>query len=597
MSREFADGQIVPGTRYRVLGHLGSGGMGSVYLVEHTELGKQFVLKALFRELAGRKDLVARLRQEWRSLARLNHANIVNVTDAGTSDNGVPFYVMERVEGETLADLLKREHALGVPRAVGIAAAVLDGLSAAHEIGIVHRDVKPPNIFVVSGGGVRLLDFAVAKLADQSSEVITARGVAIGTPRYMSPEQAKGQPVDARADLYAVGLVLFESIAGQGPFDDARDANDLLLSHLSKAVPRLSQFHRGVSPELDDIVMGLLSKDPAARPASAREVATSLRVLLKRASHLPSTSGATPEAGYQAPTAHAITALPSTRRDGVAGRGSVEPEPPTVEAPLGADGVARRSQPPVGSTTTVIGTPVLAANTTLSASAPTKSGMEWAKDGFQTVAASSDIPLGLNDTLVASAPPSAIQSGPLHADRTLPIDGPIAPPPNEAPTRTSVPAAQLAPPAAVARSMPNVSPLPSAFVETPPPYMSATPAPSVRAPRTNLLPIALAALAVLILIGGVGAFAALRRGSPPPRAAAATSSIEVLPAPVAPAPPPAPEPSPSAAAAPPPVAHSVAKPAPAEAPPAPKAKALVEKPKEKPAAARPKPAELPGSGL
>ncbi len=628
MSREFADGQIVPGTRYRVLGHLGSGGMGSVYLVEHTELGKQFVLKALFRELAGRKDLVARLRQEWRSLARLNHANIVNVTDAGTSESGVPFYVMERVEGETLADLLKREHALGVPRAVGIAAAVLDGLSAAHEIGIVHRDVKPPNIFVVAGGGVRLLDFGVAKLADQSSEVITARGVAIGTPRYMSPEQAKGQPVDARADLYAVGLVLFESISGQGPFDDARDANDLLLSHLSKAVPRLSQFHRGVSPDLDDIVMSLLAKDPAARPASAHDVAVSLRAVLKRAARVPSTSGVTPEAGYQAQTAQAITALPSTRPDGVAGRGPDEPEPPTVQAPLGADGVARRSQPPVGSTTTVIGTPVLAANTTLSASAPTTSGMAWAKDGFQTVAASSDIPLGLNDTLVASAPPSAIHAAPPSHERTLPIDGPVMPPPNEAPTRTSVPAAELVGPALAARSMPDVSPLPRAFVETPPPYMSATPPPSVRSPRSNLLPVALAALAVLILIGGVGAFAALRRASPVATPAAqgvepssttlaAANATAVAPPPAveAPAAPaePAPDPAVPAATAPAvptPAPEAPAKPAPAPAAAAPvakaapsapasaqKAKAAPEKPKEKPTAAKPKPAELPASGL
>src|SRR5512140_2822206 len=100
MSREFTDGQIVPGTRYRVLGHLGSGGMGSVYLVEHTELGKRFVLKALFKDLATRKDLVGRLRQEWRALGRLDHPNIVNVTDAGTTDDNQPYYVMERVEGE-----------------------------------------------------------------------------------------------------------------------------------------------------------------------------------------------------------------------------------------------------------------------------------------------------------------------------------------------------------------------------------------------------------------------------------------------------------------------------------------------------------------
>ena len=674
MSREFTDGQIVPGTRYRVLGHLGSGGMGSVYLVEHTELGKEFVLKALFRELAGRKDLVARLRQEWRSLARLNHPNIVNVTDAGTSDNGAPFYVMERVAGETLGQLLEREHALSVPRAIGIAAAVLDGLSAAHEIGIVHRDVKPPNIFVVVGGGVRLLDFGVAKLADQSAEVITARGVAIGTPRYMSPEQARGQAVDARTDLYAVGLVLFESIAGEGPFDAARDANELLIAHLSKPVPRLSSFHRGVSAELDDIVMSLLAKDPNARPKTARDVAATLRGLIRRSAHLPSISGSTPHAGYQAPTVNAITALPPTRPegaarnsepptinaplglDGVARRNSEPPtinaplgldgagrksESPTINAPLGLDGVARRSNPPPGATTTVIGTPVLAGGTTLSASAPTRPGMDWAKDGFQTVAASSDGLLGVEDTLVASAPPSAIQALPLGADHTLPIDSPVALAPNEALTRTSIPVAALVRPPSAGWSTPDPSPLPYGFVETPPPFMSATPEPPARAAAASRLPFVLAGLAMLILVAGVGAFLSLRPAPIVPGVAAG-SDVEGMPAasiPVGPAAEPAPkaaEPAPTAAEPAPKAAEpapkaaepapkaaepapKAAEPAPKAAGPAPKAAGPVapipvapaakaqpstqkiqktpQKPQGKPVASKPTPAQLPGSGL
>ena len=599
MSREFADGQIVPGTRYRVLGHLGSGGMGSVYLVEHTELGKPFVLKALFRELAGRKDLVARLRQEWRALARLNHANIVNVTDAGQSDNGVPFYVMERVEGETLSDLLKREHALGIPRAIGIAAAVLEGLSAAHEIGIVHRDVKPPNIFVVTGGGVKILDFGIAKLADQSAEVITARGVAIGTPRYMSPEQAKGQTVDARADLYAVGLVLFECIAGEGPYDDARDANELLLAHLSKPVPRLSSFHRGVSAELDEIVMALLAKDPGARPSNAKQAAAALRALIKRSARLPSTSGVTPEAGYQDVTQGNLTELPPTRPDGVAGRAS---EPPTLQAPL----AARRSSPPAASTTLIGGTALTGA-TTLSATADTKTGMEWAKDGFQTVAAESNVVLGVENTLVASAPPSALASAPARDDHTLPIDGPATPPPNEAPTRTSVPAAELSPPRPVARSMPDVPPLPAfGFAETPPPFASATPAPSSRTPAPpSRAPIYLGLLAAVILVGGLGAFAAMKVRSRAATAATPTvepvEPVEATPTP-APAPAPAPtltpspspSPSPSLALAP---APTLA-PAPVLSPtPAPVSKPKAEKPREKRAEPRPVTQKLPASGL
>ena len=136
--------------RYRVARLIGAGGMGRVYEVEHIELGKRFVLKALLRELSRRDDLVARIRNEWRALARLEHPNIVNVTDAGTSDNGVPFYVMERLEGETLAALLHRQRRLLPQHALAIAAGILEGLHAAHQIGVVHRDVKPPNIFLTT---------------------------------------------------------------------------------------------------------------------------------------------------------------------------------------------------------------------------------------------------------------------------------------------------------------------------------------------------------------------------------------------------------------------------------------------------------------
>ncbi len=154
------------------------------------------------------------------------------------------------MDGDTLAGHLKHKRRLHVLEAVAIAASVLDALSAAHDIGIIHRDVKPANIFLVSGGGVKLLDFGVAKIADASS-VVTARGLAVGTPRYMSPEQARGERVDGRSDVYASGLILFEMIAGIGPFDDARDANELLLAHLAREAPPLSSLVMGVSPETE----------------------------------------------------------------------------------------------------------------------------------------------------------------------------------------------------------------------------------------------------------------------------------------------------------------------------------------------------------
>lgn len=295
--REFQDGELIAGTRYRVLRLIGVGGMGSVYEVEHVELGKRFVLKALLRELSRREDLVQRMRNEWRALARLQHDNIVNVTDAGTSGSGVPFYVMERLEGDTLAALLRQKRRLHVLEAVHIAASVLEALSAAHEIGIIHRDVKPANVFIVQGGLVKLLDFGIAKIADATS-VVTARGLAVGTPRYMSPEQARGDRVDGRSDLYGAALLLFEMIAGVGPFDDARDSNELLLAHMAREAPPLSSLVMGVSPELERLLAGMLAKDCRQRPATARIAAERLREFAVRQRSAPATDAPTAEAGY-----------------------------------------------------------------------------------------------------------------------------------------------------------------------------------------------------------------------------------------------------------------------------------------------------------
>ena len=316
-SREFQDGELIAGTRYRVIRLIGVGGMGSVYEVEHIELGKRFVLKSLLRELARREDLAQRLRNEWRALARLQHPNIVNVTDAGTSNNGIPFYVMERLDGDTLAGVLRQKRRLHVLEAVHITAAVLDALSAAHDIGIIHRDVKPANVFLVTGGGVKLLDFGIAKINDVTS-VVTARGIAVGTPRYMSPEQARGERVDGRSDLYAAALILFEMVAGVGPFDDVRDANELLLAHLARDVPSLSALVMGVSPELERIVARMLAKDCRERPAHARDGAQLLRDFAASQRITPATDAPTGRANYGAATlAAAQRSTPNPIHDSV----------------------------------------------------------------------------------------------------------------------------------------------------------------------------------------------------------------------------------------------------------------------------------------
>lgn len=331
-NREFLDGEVVPGTRYRVLRLLGAGGMGCVYEVEHQELGKRFVLKSLLRELADRQDLVARLRNEWRALAQLEHPNIVSVTDAGTSSSGVPFFVMERLDGETLGDRLKRapRHRLPVADALTVAAQILDGLSAAHDIGIVHRDIKPPNVFLRESA-VKILDFGIAKVHGHAF-AITGKGVAVGTPRYMSPEQARGGEVDGRADLYAVGLLLFEMISGRGPFDAVGDSNAILLAHIGEPPPRLSSLVAGVWPELDQLVDSFLAKNPNERPASARAAAALLRGLSKAAPAAaalltppPATHAASPQGRNVAATVvdpslaeAAAVALQATRTDAAA---------------------------------------------------------------------------------------------------------------------------------------------------------------------------------------------------------------------------------------------------------------------------------------
>jgi serine/threonine-protein kinase len=280
---QFAQGQLIPGTKYRTRSMIGSGGMGSVYEVEHIELGKLFVLKALRAGLVERTDLAARMKNEWRALGRLQHPNIVVVTDAGSTDEGVPYFVMERLEGETLASRMRRDVRLSVPLALRISVGLLDALAAAHAISVVHRDIKPQNVFLPASGGVKLLDFGIAKLQDRDREahVVTVRGVAIGTPRYMSPEQAEGKTVDGRADIYSMALVLFEMIAGKGPFPHRRDPNELVLAHMSETPARLD-VDGDVPSELADLVHRWLSKSPDDRPRDAHVAAAELRSLLGR---------------------------------------------------------------------------------------------------------------------------------------------------------------------------------------------------------------------------------------------------------------------------------------------------------------------------
>jgi len=259
--------------RYEVLGRLGSGGMGVVYRGRQAHLERFVAIKVLHRDTAAIPEWRQRFEREARALSALAHPNVVPVTDSGF-DGGVPFLVMELLEGKTLAELIK-EGPLPLGRALDIGRQILRGLAFAHGKGIIHRDLKPTNVFLQAlpdqADHVRLLDFGTAKFLEGSgsptlAETLTRVGVVFGTPAYMSPEQAKAAPVDARTDVYAAGVLLFELLAGRRPFV-AETQDGYIAAHLAEPVPSLAKVRPGIvaAPAFQGVIDRAMAKDPAAR--------------------------------------------------------------------------------------------------------------------------------------------------------------------------------------------------------------------------------------------------------------------------------------------------------------------------------------------
>jgi serine/threonine protein kinase len=288
----WAPGAVVPGTVYRVIRPLGSGGMGDVYEAEHELLGVRRALKVLSRKMASREDLAERLRVEARALAGLRHPNLVGVHDLGLSSDGRVFFAMELLEGATLRDLLRRAGRLKPDQAVAIAVQVLDALGAAHDQGMVHRDVKPENVFVQRTGTVKLLDFGVAKAMQGSSSAapLTAAGMAVGTPRYMAPEQAEGHPVDARCDLYGVGILLWEMLAGRPP-NHHLDAVAAAVAAVTRGVPSLADAGIDAPASLIEVVTRATARDREHRFPTASALSAELRMAKARSWGTPAPTG------------------------------------------------------------------------------------------------------------------------------------------------------------------------------------------------------------------------------------------------------------------------------------------------------------------
>jgi eukaryotic-like serine/threonine-protein kinase len=221
---------------------------------------------------------IARFKQEAQILARLHHPNVVTVFDTGV-DGGQGFIVMELVEGPTLRELLDREGRLPPERVAEIASALASALGFAHEHGVIHRDLKPANVLFMPDGRVKLADMGIARLL--SPEALTATLTLRGTPRYVSPEQARGDQVDSRADLYSLGCVLFEMLTGRTPFEGNLAA--LSYAHVHTPAPRVRSIDPAVPTEMDELVAAMLEKDPADRPQTADDVRTSLDAAMRHA--------------------------------------------------------------------------------------------------------------------------------------------------------------------------------------------------------------------------------------------------------------------------------------------------------------------------
>lgn len=301
------------GGRYRLGEPLGRGGMSVVWRAHDESLGREVAVKAVDLSGPDRDAAAARFEREARATARLNHPNIVTVYDYGV-DGDTAYIAMELLDGPTLSDRIRQEGPLSVTEVRALGESVCAALAAAHQSGVVHRDIKPNNIAYAADGTPKVLDFGINQALDDTSPGLTKTNTIVGTAEYLSPEQTTGARVDERADLYALGCVLYAALTGHPPFEGATPVS-VLMKHVNEAAPDVRGDRPGIPDSLADALALMLAKDPERRPQSAREAADLL-------------TGRT-AADATALLAAETTVLPATRTQREVHGGPVEVPPPS----------------------------------------------------------------------------------------------------------------------------------------------------------------------------------------------------------------------------------------------------------------------------
>lgn len=328
-------------SRYRIEKQIGEGGMGVVYLAHHMIIEKAVALKVLKPEVAADQSVVQRFVQEARAASRIGHPNIIDVTDFGTTSDGMVYQVMEYLEGQTLSAFLKAEEILSIPRALGIVAQVARALDAAHEKGIVHRDLKPENIFLLEREGrtdfVKIVDFGIAKVQPTQEHAneprLTRVGTVFGTPEYMAPEQAAGRTdVDRRADIYALGIITYEMLVGRVPLRGETTVRTLAMQMLDAPMPiREANPKLVISDDLEAVIMKSLAKETVDRFDSMQQFLEALEDVTSKTeldlpkvlSHERDSAETTSQDDYTIPEAHDHRGLRTTSAAELANRAAV----------------------------------------------------------------------------------------------------------------------------------------------------------------------------------------------------------------------------------------------------------------------------------